>query len=144
MLCLFKLILLFIIKGQPSHPTYCSVLVCKLTEQMYKTNSLCGLKGSPTCYCEKTHKFLPLFDYCYVIFFCYKHFVYNEGQIKLLLYLRNGLYFIPKKWNSTHWDLKWKLLQSPTSLEALAMKNVIKSFSSLIFYHTWCHFALNR
>ena len=43
MLCLFELILLFVLKAQPSYPTYCSVLVCKLTEQMYKINSLYGL-----------------------------------------------------------------------------------------------------
>jgi len=79
-LCLFELILLFILKAHPSHPTYCSVLVCKLTEQMYKTNSLWTLKSSPACYAKRLLINSCLSLITVMLFFCYKHFVYNWGH----------------------------------------------------------------
>lgn len=71
MLCLFELILLFILKAKPSPPTYCSVLACELTEQnvqnLFSVQTKC-LQSDMLC--KKTpFKFLPLFDYCYVIIF---------------------------------------------------------------------------
>lgn len=61
MLCLFELILLFILKAKPSPPTYCSVLACELTEQnvqnLFSVQTKC-LQSDMLC--KKTpFKFLP-------------------------------------------------------------------------------------